>query len=1366
MSLTLQPLLRHRYRRETWTTILLDLFPEGAVSILAAPAEIEVTHEQVAATRQLGHIRLADGSRIALVEVEARSTVKLARNRIALRNFIGQLIVPGSSDAVLAVFHQPGKEDWRLTYASRRTTLDPETFAVTHSETAPRRFTFLLGPGETCRTAAGRLKELEGKEKLTLDDIERAFSVERLNKDFFKRYREFYERFTTHLLSSDKAAATRAAFGIAVLADAKEQEKADKPVRDFAKKLLGRLVFLHFLQKKRWLGCPAGSTDWTGGEADFIAAFFEKARAAGEGDRFHSKYLTPLFFQALNTPDRKGDIFPLTGSRLPYLNGGLFEEDAPDLRALDFPPLLFEELLGFFAEYHFTVDENDPEDHEVGIDPEMLGHIFENLLEDNKDKGAFYTPKVIVQYMARESLLHYLETHLGPDPEIGILLAEKDLTRLAKDGFVRQHAKKIATLLEDVKICDPAIGSGAFPIGLLQEILWTRLTLNWELNTPEDRARLKREIIRNSIHGVDLDPGAVEIARLRFWLALVVDEEIPRPLPNLDYKIHRADSLVEYIRGEPAHLGDVNTTGGMMKAAVDDLIVAKQALFNAHRLPEKRTARLALYRALASLAQLEFTRMRNDEGLFGTDPVRTAQLDRGVKEFGQRIREIDGVKKEKAAMQDSCLVRLQDWFDDPERATFLWHLHFGEVFSRGGFDIVVANPPYVRHETISGIAPLLRERFKVAASRADLLIFFYEQSVNLLRDGGTLTFITSNKYFRAAYGAKLRPFLSKSLALHSLIDFGDAPVFDAIAYASILIGTKGEAAPGHHLRAYTWQPADAIVQVAQILDRNGIDLAQTDLADDGWRLENAASIRLLEKLRKAGTPIDEYVGGKFFWGVRTGLNEAFVLTSEQKNQLIAEDPKSAELIKPYLRGRDVKRWIVRHENLYLITFPHGFHTKLKDYPAILKHLSQFEVALKKRGQCTSSRGNKEGGQHHWIELDNNPKPEFLAAFEMPKILIPAITPRPHAVADRTGFYSNNKASICVSECAEFLAAIVNSSVSFWFATQVFATKQNNSYDCEPRYSRQIPIPPATDEDKARLTTLAERAAEFAKSGATEALRATEREIDGIVHQLFHLTPAEIALIEEAVGTPQTVGRHGEPDKKEALFRKIRGLGEKHPYVSFEAIKKHARETWPDLKDDTLRQYLSEAAEQGFLFDAGKGWYSSLSNPAVLPAEPVQKWIDLVSGAFPLLEFTCWATVYWNPWLRHLVNRSTVFLQSDSVNLPSVHEFLVTKGIDSRLNPTAVEIAKNPLGPDTIVLRPRPKAAPGEGPVAPVEQFLVDSWVENKAFNLFDSKELKESMVRLIHGERVRFSSLLSYLKYRLPKNDELLAELSIISEIK
>ena len=1072
MSLTLQPLLRSRYRRENWTTILRDLFPDGSVTLLATPSEIDAPHDSVTATRQLGHLQLADGSRVALVEVEASDTVKLARNRIALRNFIGKLIVPGSSDAVLAVFHQPGKEDWRLTYASRRTTLDPETFAVTHSETSPRRFTFLLGPGETCKTAAGRLKELEGKDKLTLDELERAFSVERLNKDFFKRYKEFYERFTAHLLTADKAAATRAAFGIPVLIDPKEQDKADKPVRDFAKKLLGRLVFLHFLQKKRWLGCPKGTTDWSAGEENFIADFFEKAKAAGEADRFHSKYLTPLFFEALNTPDRKGDLFPLTGTRLPYLNGGLFEEDAPALRALDFPPLLFEELLGFFGEYHFTIDENDPEDHEVGIDPEMLGHIFENLLEDNKDKGAFYTPKAIVQYMARESLRHYLETHLGPDPEIATLLAEKDLTRLAKDGFVRQHAKQIAKLLEDVKICDPAIGSGAFPIGLLQEILWTRLTLNWELNTPEDRARLKREIIKNSIHGVDLDPGAVEIARLRFWLALVVDEEIPRPLPNLDYKIHRADSLVEYIRGEPAHLGDVNTAGGMMKAAVDDLIAAKKSRFDAHRLPEKRAARFALYRALASLAQLEFTRMRNDEGLFGTDPVRTAQLDKGVKEFGQRIREIDAVKKEKAALQDSCLARLQDWFEDPERPTFLWHLHFGEVFAKGGFDIVIANPPYLLLQDGVGsqnYKNLIETRFRAWVSfKIDLYHAFIGLASQLGKSNSVISYITPSNFRSNNYCKKLRASIGSKMAISELVVFHDQ-VFDASVNTCLFNGLISPLGEFGKTNLFDCETAESIFNRKRF---SGHISTSEWMSGDPIIPNSSATSELLKKIERPKGRLSDF--SEISFGMQLRNRKLFptdvVFSSKSNNQNLSAQHRLCTT------GRNIKAYCISYEDIY----------------------------------CYFNRDAKMGGC--WDEDKH---------FSNRKLLTPQIGNYPNFALDTEGRPVLNTAfMVCIKEgCSEYwLLAVLNSRLIKFYWINKFGDGRRQFPKIKGEYLKKLPIPPATPEDQARLATLAERAAGFAKSGDKDSLRATEREIDGIVHRLFSLTPAEIALIEGAVAS--------------------------------------------------------------------------------------------------------------------------------------------------------------------------------------------------------------------------------------------------------
>jgi hypothetical protein len=1044
---------------------------------------------------------------------------------------------------VLAVFHQPGKGDWRLTYASKRSQLDEDTLEITSVQTAPRRYTFLLGENEPCRTAAGRLAEIrERGEHLTLEDVEKAFSVERLNKEFFKLYKEHYDRFVAHLLAPERVQAVRAAFGIATHTDKTAQDKADKPIRDFVKRLLGRLVFLHFLQKKGWMGCKPGGKAWQGGDPDFLASYFALAEAKGEADQFHSRWLLPLFFEALNKDqdERPGHLFAPTGTRIPYLNGGLFEASSVEqallqavsqtllsgpankpqtgvsVSLLDFPAAHFRALLDFFGQYHFTIDENDPEDHEVGIDPEMLGHIFENLLEDNKDKGAYYTPKAIVSYMARQSLLHYLQTHLGENAELVTLLNEKDLTRLEKNGFVHQHAKRIAELLDAVKVCDPAIGSGAFPIGVLQEILWTRLALDWTLNTPEDRARLKRQIIQNSIHGVDLDPGAVEIARLRFWLALVVDEDQPRPLPNLDYKIHRADSLIEYIRGEPVHLGKVSAEDKRTHGAIQSLIAAKQSLFTAQRLPEKRAARFALYRALAEVAIAEFTWLRNEMGLIANDAERAAQLDHGLKEFTHRLRLIDSAAKESAKIQDRILTDLRAWFDDEKAPTFLWQLHFGEVFANGGFDIVIANPPYVRHETISDSAPLLRQRFSVAASRADLLIFFYEQSVNLLKPGGTLTFITSNKYYRAGYGSKLRPFLSSQLTLHSLIDFGDAPVFDAIAYASILIGSRVAPSSEHDISVCNW-PADApIQQLLSVLEQKAFSVAQKSLDPNGWSLEKRDSLALLAKLRAKGKPLADYVGGKLYRGVITGLNEAFVIDEAKRKELISEDKNSAKLIKPFLRGRDVKRWRVDHQKLYLIAFPFGFHEQLKDFPAILKHLKQFEADLKARGQCTSSRGNTGEGQHHWLELDNNPRSEYLSCFDGPKIVVPAIERNAPFAVDLEGHYSNDKTSIAVASEPHMLCAILNSAPLWWIIRQIAASKQNGYFEFKPMYVRPLPIPPASAADKARLSELAEACAAAAKRGDEETLAVHEGEIDQIVYRLFDLTPEEITLIESSL----------------------------------------------------------------------------------------------------------------------------------------------------------------------------------------------------------------------------------------------------------
>lgn len=1119
--LSLQPLLRQPYSPDTYRTILQDILPNGALDLRQVPQAIVATCDFVKGTVQTGTIELPDGNSIALLEVEVSDQVKLARNRVALRNFVARFIDEASTTAVLAVFHQPGKPDWRLTYACKRSQIDDDTLEITSTQTAPRRYTFLLGQNEPCKTAAGRLAELREKgDQLALDDVEKAFSVERLNKEFFKEYKKHYETFVAHLLSPAHAKTTRAAFGVKRHLDPDEQSKADKPIRDFVKRLLGRFVFLHFLQKKGWMGCKAGSKAWSGGDPDFLASYFTLAEAKGEGDRFHSRWLIPLFFDALNNAERTGELFAPTGTRVPYLNGGLFETDPAPLQALDFPADHFRALLGFFGQYHFTIDENDPEDHEVGIDPEMLGHIFENLLEDNKDKGAYYTPKAIVAYMARQSLLHYLQTHLGEHEELGVLLNEKDFTRLEKDGFVHRNARRIEELLDEVKICDPAIGSGAFPIGLLQEILWTRLTLDLTLNTAEERAKLKRRIIQNSIHGVDLDPGAVEIARLRFWLALVVDEDQPRPLPNLDYKIHRADSLIEYIRGEPVHLGKVSTEDKRTNGAIQKLIEAKAQLFSAQKVPEKRAARFALYRALAEVAMAEFTWLRNEMGLFAKDAERAAQLDLGLKEFGHRIKLIDSVAKESARNQDRALAELRAWFDDEEKPTFLWQLHFGEVFERGGFDIVIGNPPYISVERFSRTLAqqYWRDRYVTFASRGDVYCFFYELALSILKPSGVTAYITSNKFQRAGYGTKLRDLLS-SKRIHSAIDFCELPVF-AAATDPMIIVVSNEAAPhGASTRTLVVKCEAEIRRLAMPSGPGfGLMLSST-FTSDIWNLEGAGAGALFGKLRKQGVPLGQFVGGHFYLGLRTGFNDAFVIEETTRSRLVAESPNSAELIKPWIRGRDIERWRHDPSGLYVIVFPFGFASELPKYPAIHRHLRRFETELKARGQCRSSRNGSSEGQHHWLELDNNPLPDYLSAFDTPSIVYADIGKHLKAFYSTDGVRFGNTAYFIPNAPRWMLALLLSTPYDFIYRNLMQPLGDpwtDGRLRFFSRSVKDIPIPDIAESHKTRLADLAQACAEAAQRGDDESLAVHEAEIDEIVYRLFDLTPDEISLIEAAL----------------------------------------------------------------------------------------------------------------------------------------------------------------------------------------------------------------------------------------------------------
>jgi hypothetical protein len=758
-------------------------------------------------------------------------------------------------------------------------------------------------------------------------------------------------------------------------------------------------------------------------------------------------------------------------------------------------------LIDLLNSYKFTIDENTPLEEEVALDPELLGKVFENLLASynpdtrntaRKQSGSFYTPREVVDYMVDEALIAYFIRALLPTPASGRGEIETCLRRLLSHAdtghdFNEAEANTLVAAIENLKVLDPACGSGAFPMGILAKLFIALQKLDpdnrrWrEQNLAPLQQRLagarktpdpvqrdaeisdaeaalekhkkdfadpaysdytrKLYLIEKCIFGSDIQPIAVQIAKLRFFIALIVSQPIDRnkpnwnitPLPNLETKIVAANTLF----GVPRH--------GAQGSLLDDPAIAEKEA-------ELRDANAAYF-----TSRSRATKKRRKEKVQKLHEELVALLKR------------DGF----VTARDADRMARWDPFDQNRHADFFdveWM--FGMPRARDNseavFDIVIGNPPYIRHEDIKELTPILKNvyQYECGSSRADLYVFFYERSVKLLKPHGVLSFITSNKWYRAKYGEGLRLFMATHTRINNIIDFGDEAVFTAIAYPTIVIATRREKPinpppAADMVRALNWSQEHPVDTFPAVFATDSFEVPQAGLKKEGWQLEPPLKRRLLERIRVAGKPLGEYVNGRFYRGIITGLNEAFVIDGSTRERLIAEDPKSAELIKPYLRGRDVKRWKVEWAGLYLITFPFGFHEKLESYPAVLRHLTQFEEALRKRGQCTSSRNGKGEGQHHWLELDNNPKDAFLAEFEQPKLIVPAIAEAPSFAPDFEGYYSNNKSTIFLPPRLNFSLGVLNSSVNAWLATQVCSSKQGGFFDFEPRYSSQLIIPTAS-----------------------------------------------------------------------------------------------------------------------------------------------------------------------------------------------------------------------------------------------------------------------------------------------------------------
>lgn len=819
-TLELKARLQQPYERENWIEVAKDVFHN--LSILEKPLEISGKPEFVKSFQQLGFVNLHDGRNLAMIEIIVDDTKNLARNKVQLRNLTNKLIDEHSTNGVLVIYDNESDSNYRFTFASRESVINEQTGEFEKKETNAKRFTYLLGPGESCTTAATQLTEIANKGgNAGMKDVIKAFNVEKVNKEFFNGYKKQYEAFVEHLSTSSIKASVF--------------NGDEKAIRDFAKKMLGRIVFIYFLQKKGWMGVPEAENGWANGDKDFLKNLFLES---GRGEDYYAVWLSKVFFDTLNNNNRMNDLFELpngTKVKVPYLNGGLFEAENNKTALLTFPSELFDSLFEFFSQYNFTIYEDDPEERFLAVDPEMLGHIFENLLEDNKDKGAFYTPKEIVHYMCRESLIEYLNTKLNPTTtetykEIGKTqtdlfgnkakkqLAIEELIRTPKEVIKRESIEKlvlhheaaeiinfekeILKALYDVKICDPAIGSGAFPMGLLTEIFQLIETLHnitpdvtaevWKLGNDWNPATVKKQIIQNSIYGVDIEKGAVDIARLRFWLSLVIDEEAPNRLPNLDYKIVVGNSLLSKFEDEIINIDwDIKARNA---SAVENIINDQQAklvllttrqreYFQAGIDKTKQQLRIRDLKIDILKNQLTLNRIQFEENnqmqLSMHPTTKESKAGESFKEkirnYNRTINELDFVKKNKDAQLN--------FFD--------WKLNFPEVMKIGvatkktGFDIVIANPPYVLIKKEVFLKDY-SDNYIYQSGKPDLYRIFIEKAINLGKKGGNVDYIIPNTFLTIPSCEKLRRQIIDNFSINSILNF-DNSVFDTVSVNSIVL---------------------------------------------------------------------------------------------------------------------------------------------------------------------------------------------------------------------------------------------------------------------------------------------------------------------------------------------------------------------------------------------------------------------------------------------------------------------------------------------------------------------------------------------------------------------------------------------------
>lgn len=915
---------------------------------------------------------------LQIFDITVSDRVMMERNRVNIQKLVRAVMADYSCAFMLFHYGDDSRWDWRFTFCRKSGNKEESTDS--------KRFTFLLGPGQSCRTAAENFCNLyEKRESLKFENIERAFNVEALSNEFFDKYKEKYDKFVEfitgkrYLKKGNKYVETKIHEPHPTLYSSFKNN--DKLVRDYVKKMLGRIVFLHFLQKKGWLGVPAGG-QWGEGDLNFMLNLFKNATEKQKGN-FLDEVLEGLFANGLDRKrSEKKDIYDtkvqgFRDCRIPYLNGGLFERDRLDELTVRFPAEYFDSLFTMLSQYNFTIDENDPYDAEVGVDPEMLGRIFENLLEDNKDKGAFYTPKEIVQYMCRESLIAYLQTDQK----------EEDKERIRQ--FVTSHDGEllgdlkadIDEKLRDVKICDPAIGSGAFPMGLLRELFFCRSAI--EPNIVEHAADIKRHIIQNNIYGVDIERGAVDIARLRFWLALIVDEKSPEALPNLDFKIMQGNSLLESYEGidlsklavmsnmqiyspqsnlfgelEEEQTNIVYTQTKELKDFQDNL----KHYFETTAHEERTNLRKAIEDYVRyTISYTLDTHKHGEERKIEQIQLSTKLTDKQSKAIAVAEENINHLKE---AIENIQKMEL------PNSQFFLWHTWFHDVFSRPskeGFDIVIGNPPYVKEYVNRHAFDGFRETSPYYIGKMDLWYGFACHGIDLLCLGGHLCFIAQNNWTTSAGAKKMRNKIVEDARVLQMLDFNTYMVFEnADIQTMIMLFEKNQTADNYgfdyrimaegatkkdmlallnkqiHRTIYRTQKFSRSKYANNLFTFSDNDLIFDKISENKTYLQNDEATNGIHTHHNC---VNNKIHRQFpDLEVGKGI---FVLSSEEKESLNLTTGEES-LIKPFFSSDEIFRFYTSNKNKFWIIYTDSQYKNnhsMDQYPHIKKHLDIVGKAI-------------------------------------------------------------------------------------------------------------------------------------------------------------------------------------------------------------------------------------------------------------------------------------------------------------------------------------------------------------------------------------------------------------------------------------